>query len=43
MGVTFIKGKNITLSTVEIDENNKVLIGGKGKKIKMDKVKTKEL
>jgi 1,4-alpha-glucan branching enzyme len=43
MGVTFIKGKNITLSTVEIDENNKVLIGGKSKKIKMDKVKTKEL
>ena len=27
----------------EIDENNKVLIGGKSKKIKMDKVKTKEL
>ncbi|MGL4914470.1 MAG: 1,4-alpha-glucan branching protein GlgB, partial [Romboutsia sp.] len=43
MGVTFIKGKNITLDTVEINKDGKVLIGGKNKKIKTDKAIIKEL
>ena len=34
LGVTFIKGKELSIDTVEIDSENKVHIGGRCKKIK---------
>ena len=45
LGVTFIKGKELNIDTIEIDSNNKVSIGGKSKKGRKvsSKAKTKEL
>ncbi|MGL5314184.1 MAG: 1,4-alpha-glucan branching protein GlgB [Peptostreptococcaceae bacterium] len=43
MGVTFIKGKNIVFDKVEVDMEHKVLIGGKNKRIKADKLKVEKL
>ena len=45
LGVTFIKGKELSIDTVEIDSENKVHIGGRGKKSKKinSKTKTKKL
>ena len=45
LGVTFIKGKELNIDTIEIDSNDKVSIGGKSKKGRKvsSKAKTKEL
>ena len=42
LGVTFIKGKELSIDTMEIDSENKVHIGGRGKKVN-SKTKTKKL
>ena len=42
LGVTFIKGKELSIDTMEIDSENKVHIGGRGKKVN-SKPKTKKL
>ena len=45
LGVTFIKGKELSIETIEIDSENKVNIGGRGKQRKKvnSKTKTKKL
>ncbi len=44
MGVTFIKGKDIKMNTVDIDEKSKVSIGGKNKRnVANKKIKTSKL
>ena len=45
LGVTFIKGKELSIDTIEINSENKVRIGGRGKKSKKvnSKAKTKKL
>ena len=43
LGVTFIKGKELNIDTIQIDSNDKVSIGGKRSRKVSSKAKTKEL